>query len=226
MSLAIKIASRDGDKTLSFTPKTLVIAGWAGRDKDAMEHHIQELEALGIARPARTPTYYRVSAARVTTSSVIEAAGPASSGEVEPAIFAANGTLYVGIGSDHTDREVEAYGVTVSKQMCDKPVSSVVWPFEEVADHWDSLILRSYIWENGERVVYQEGSVQGLLDPRDTMAGYSDAGLQDGTVLFCGTIPAIGGIRTAPRFDAELEDPILNRIITFSYNIQAMPVEG
>ena len=30
------------------------------------------------------------------------------------------GRIFVGLGSDHTDRKVETYSVTVSKQMCDK----------------------------------------------------------------------------------------------------------
>ena len=30
----------------------LVIAGWTGRDKPALEKHIAELEALGVKRPA------------------------------------------------------------------------------------------------------------------------------------------------------------------------------
>ena len=33
------------------------------------------------------------------------------------------GRIFVGCGSDHTDRKVEAYSVTVSKQMCDKPIA-------------------------------------------------------------------------------------------------------
>ncbi|MDK3018858.1 DUF2848 domain-containing protein [Pseudodonghicola flavimaris] len=226
MQLEMKIVSRDGVESLSFTPETLVIAGWAGRDKDAMEHHIQELEALGVARPKQTPTYYRVGAARLTTDSRIEASGGASSGEVEPMLFCHGGTLYVGLGSDHTDREVEAYGVTVSKQMCEKPVADTAWPFAEVADHWDSLILRSYILKDGERLLYQEGKVDSLLDPRDTVAGYGDGTLHEDTVLFCGTMPAIGGIKTSPRFEAEIEDPILNRRISFGYDIVEMPIAG
>lgn len=226
MPLAMKVVSRDGDDSFSFTPETLVIAGWAGRDREAMEHHIQELEAIGVARPAQTPTYYRVSAARLTTDARMEASGEASSGEVEPMIVVKDGKLYAGIGSDHTDREVETYGVTVSKQMCDKPVSDTLWPFEEVADHWDSLILRSYIWENGDKVLYQEGAVSSLLDPRDTIAGYGDGTLPEGAVLFCGTMPAIGGIRTSPRFYAEIEDPVLNRRISFGYDIVPMPIAG
>ena len=51
------------------TPLTLaidkaVIAGWTGRDPVARDKHIAELEAIGIARPATTPIYYRVSARR------------------------------------------------------------------------------------------------------------------------------------------------------------------
>jgi len=40
------------DRRIAITQ--LVIAGWTGRDKVAMEHHIAELEALGVARPARS----------------------------------------------------------------------------------------------------------------------------------------------------------------------------
>ena len=57
------------------------------------------------------------------------------------------GRMWVGTGSDHTDREVEKYGVTVSKQMCEKPVASRFWAFDEVAPHWDRLMLRAHVVE-------------------------------------------------------------------------------
>src|SRR5258708_28829629 len=44
-----------------------------------------------------------------------------------------------------TDREVETYGVTVSKQMCDKPLAPLFWPYDEVAPHWDRLMLRHLV---------------------------------------------------------------------------------
>jgi len=56
-----------------------------------------------------------------------------------------DGRLWVGTGSDHTDREVEKYGVSVSKQMCDKPIAPEFWPMVEVAPHWDKLMLRGYM---------------------------------------------------------------------------------
>jgi hypothetical protein len=99
-----------------------VIAGWTGRDAIAVEKHIKELEALGVKRPATTPIFYRVAATRLTTDDTIEAVGESSGGEVEFVLLQHAGRLWVGAGSDHTDREVEKYGVTVSKQLCDKPI--------------------------------------------------------------------------------------------------------
>ena len=110
-----------------------VIAGWTGRDAEAVEKHIVELEKLGVQRPASTPIFYRVSAARLTTADKIEVLGDQSSGEVEFVLLQAHGKLWVGAGSDHTDRKVETYNVSVSKEMCDKPVAREFWPFEEVA---------------------------------------------------------------------------------------------
>ncbi len=120
-----------------------VIAGWTGRDAVARDKHIAELEAIGIARPASTPIYYRVAARRLTTATSIEVSGSNSSGEVEFVLFGAGGRILVGTGSDHTDRKVETYSVTVSKQMCDKPIAPVLWALDEIRDHWDAMILRA-----------------------------------------------------------------------------------
>ena len=88
------------------TIKQLVVAGWTGRDPVAVEKHIKELEELGVKRPASTPIFYRASVARLTTQGVIEATGDASGGEVEYLLLRHEGRLWVGAGSDHTDRQV------------------------------------------------------------------------------------------------------------------------
>src|SRR5262249_49383488 len=144
-----------------------IIAGWTGRDAEATEKHIKELEALGVKRPMTTPIFYRVAAARLTTASSIEVLGTASSGEVEFVLLQAQGALWVGTGSDHTDREVEAYGVSVSKQICEKPIAPAFWRFDDIAAHWDRLILRSHAIIDGVRVLYQEGSVAAMRHPED-----------------------------------------------------------
>lgn len=225
--LVLDIVAKDGRSSLDMTVTDLVVAGWTGRDPAAMEHHIAELEALGVARPATTPIFYRASAARLSTAPQIEATGAESSGEVEFVLVAHDGEIYVGAGSDHTDRKVETYGVTVSKQMCDKPVAREFWPMGEVEAHWDELLLRSYAVIDGERQLYQDGRVADMLAPRDLIRRYSGTdSLDEGTVLFGGTLPAKGGIRPARRFEGELVDPVLDRRIAFAYDVKVLPVHG
>ena len=204
-----------------------IIAGWTGRDTAALEKHIRELEELGVKRPASTPIFYRVATARFTTAGTIEASGGASSGEVEFALLKTGGQLWVGVGSDHTDRETETYNVTVSKQMCDKPMSGEFWAFDDVKGHWDQLVLRSFIVENGERKIYQEGPVTSMLAPQDLLAlrEQTDA-FVDGSIMFCGTLAAKGGIRPSPSFEMELHDPVKNRSLRHSYTIAELPILG
>src|SRR5471032_439955 len=179
--LTFTIDAQDTTTPLTLPIDQAVIAGWTGRDPVARDKHIAELEAIGIARPASTPIYYRVAARRLTTADSIEVCGGDSSGEVEFVLIGWQGRIFVGTGSDHTDRKVETYSVTVSKQMCDKVMASVLWELEDVADHWDRMILRSYASIAGKRVLYQEGKLDGMLSVADLVqGGFGGKGLPDG----------------------------------------------
>lgn len=210
---------------VSVEVKDLVIAGWTGRDVTALNHHIEELKAIGVQPPSRVPIYYRAAAQMLTQADTIQVLGDESSGEVEPVLVGAADRLWVTVGADHTDRKVESYGIAVSKQMCAKPVGRTAWRFEEVEPHWDRLMLRSFIREDGKRVLYQEGPLAKIRDPRELIFGWKDEKrLPMGTVMFCGTMPAIGAIRSSSRFEMELDDPVLGRKIVHAYEIEALPV--
>jgi hypothetical protein len=212
---------------LTLPIRQAVVAGWTGRDPVARDKHIAELEAIGIARPASTPIYYRVAARRLTTAKSIEVSGGYSSGEVEFVLFGSQGRILVGLGSDHTDRKVEAYSVTVSKQMCDKPLAPVLWDFDDVAGHWDRMILRAFAWIDGARVLYQEGTLDGMLSVAELIErGFGAKGLPDGCAMFGGTFAAKGGIRPSSRFEYELEDPVLKRSLRHAYDVIELPVLG
>jgi len=225
--LAFTIDAKGATTPLTLPIDQAVIAGWTGRDPVARDKHIAELEAIGIARPASTPIYYRVAARRLAITDSIEVSGTESSGEVEFVLIGWQGRIFVGVGSDHTDRKVEAYSVTVSKQMCDKPIAPVLWELEDVIGHWDRMILRSYAWIDGARVLYQEGTLDAMLPVADLIArGFGGNGLPDGCAMFGGTFAAKGGIRPACRFEFELEDPVLKRKISHGYDVIEMPVLG
>ena len=225
--LTFTIDAQDTTTPLTLPIDQAVIAGWTGRDPVARDRHIAELEAIGIVRPATTPIYYRVSARRLTTEDSIQVCGSDSSGEVEFVLIGWQGRIFVGLGSDHTDRKVEAYSVTVSKQMCDKVMASVLWELEDVIGHWDRMILRSHAWIGGKRELYQEGTLDAMLPVSELIArGFEDGKLPDGCAMFGGTFAAKGGIRSASRFEFELEDPVLKRSIRHAYDVIELPVLG
>jgi len=204
----------------------LVIAGWTGRDVAALNHHIEELKAIGVQPPSKVPLYYRVAADLLTQADSIEVLGDDTSGEVEPVLMGAPNRLWVTVGSDHTDRRVESYGVAVAKQVCPKIIGRTAWRFEEVEPHWDQLVLRSFIEEGGRRVLYQQGPLAQIRAPRELIAGWRDGGtkLPTHAAMFCGTMPTIGAIRPSPRFATELDDPVLGRTIAHTYQVQALPL--
>jgi len=215
-----------GAGDIAFSVDHLVIAGWAGRDAAAVQHHIDELKALGVQPPKQVPCYYPLAAALLTTAAEIEVPRADSSGEVEAVLLSSPVGLMVGIGSDHTDRKAEAYDVTVSKQMCAKPVSAELWRFDDVAGHWDELIARSWRTRGGKRELYQEGPMTSLRDPRELMRNYARAdALPVGTAMYCGTQPVKGELGYGEAFELELHDPRLNRSLRHAYTVRALPVD-
>jgi hypothetical protein len=204
---------------MTYRVNELVIAGWTGRDEAALRKHIRELEELGVKPPKTTPIFYRVAASLFTFADEIEVSGPDTSGEVEFVLVRTENELRVMVGSDHTDRKAETIGVSLSKQLCAKPVSAESWRYDEVKPHWEKLVLRS--WADGQ--LYQEGPVTAMRSPEDLLQRNP---LKPGWAMFCGTLAAKGGIRPAQTFRMELEDPVLGRSLRHEYRIRVLPVEG
>jgi Protein of unknown function (DUF2848) len=225
MSLRFTRHSQTAVTEQGFEPDALVIAGWTGRDPAAVQHHIEELAALGVPAPSTVPLFYRVAAQQLTQATAIEVVGEGSSGEVEPVLVAMADGLWLGVGSDHTDRAAEAYSVALSKQLCPKPLGGTLWRFEELAGHWDALVLRSYATRQGDRQLYQEGPVSGLRPPPELVDRFTGGrGLAPGNVMFCGTVPARNGIHPADLFEIELHDPVLGRTLRHQYEVRSLPV--
>jgi hypothetical protein len=175
----------------------LVIAGWTGRDDVALKKHIMELAEIGVKPPKTTPIFYRVSASLLTYADSIQVSGLDTSGEVEFVLLSKKDGLWVTVGSDHTDRKAETIGVSLSKQLCQKPIARDAWRYDEVRPHWDRLVLRA--WADDR--LYQEGPVTAMRSPEDLMQRY--------------------GI-----FRMELDDPVRKQKLKHEYRIDVLPVEG
>src|ERR1700733_11668073 len=198
--LEFHLAARQGDsQRIGFNIATLIVAGWTGRDEAALRHHIEELAAIGVPRPSSVPVFYRNATLNVTQTSRLQVLGPDTSGEAEPV------------------------GIALSKQLCGKPVGGELWLLDDVVGHWDQIKLRAFATIDGRRVAYQDGTLAGMRTPADLISRWGKP-LSSGTVMFCGTLAAIGGIRPASRFEVELEDPVLGRTLRHAYDIDALPV--
>lgn len=209
------------ERPLDLNIKQLIVAGWTGRNREAVDHHIEELAAIGIAPPSKVPLYYRVSANLLSQDNLVQVVGNTSSGEVEPLIIRSDKQHWLGLASDHTDRQLEAHSVAASKQACVKPVAATVWDYDEVANHIDQLVLQCMIQENDAWLVYQEGTlanIQPLQQLIDT------AKMPVNSAMLCGTLGAIGGVRPATHYRMTLTDPVLNRDIQMQYRVEELPV--
>ena len=216
----VRFRLQETQRDVDFVPRRIIIAGYTGRNQEEVRSHIRELAAQGIPAPTEIPTIFRATLDRLTLESEVEVLGGDAAGEAEAVLLVSGDDIWVAVGSDYTDRELEKVNIGAAKQVCPKPVSAEVWRYAEVRDQWDSLVLRSWVGESGREELYQEGRMSALLSPEDLLGRLRGrlGELVDGAVIFTGTIPLIGG-RFAPRpyFEAELFDESAGRSLRCAY---------
>jgi 2-keto-4-pentenoate hydratase/2-oxohepta-3-ene-1,7-dioic acid hydratase in catechol pathway len=182
----------------------LVVAGFTGRDSAKVATHVEELRELGVPVPATTPSFYVLRPELLTTLGELRVDGAFTSGEVEPVVvMRGDGEDWLlAVCSDHTDRDVEADDIGQSKAVCPKPISASVLPLGRISD-WDAVRISS----RADGTEYQGGSLADLLPLEDILAAAERADVELGprTVLYLGTVPVVGGLRPASRFEATLQ---------------------
>ncbi len=224
--LALTVHARGQVMPTSFTVRQLYLGGWAGRNPDDVQRHIDELVSLGIPAPSEVPILMPMPRHLVTTNPWIEVRDNAGSGEVEYVLLFDGERLLVTVGSDHTDREMERVDIAKSKQLYPNVIASDAWLYDEVRDHWDALELSCWVETGGRFDLYQRNQLSALLSAENWLAILRERDLlSPGTVLFSGTPSTINGRLVhgiAYRF--RLNDPVLNRTLESSY--RAIPLLG
>jgi len=210
---------------LEFETNRLVCFGFSGRDRAVVDRHIKELSEEGVTPPPSVPTIYPVSSYLATTASIVQVQHPRTSGEVEYLCFVSGDGMYVGVGSDHTDRSLERVRIAWSKQACPIVVAPVVWDYRQVKEHWDHLTLRCWTRVNGGWRVYQDGTLSQLLTPEALLELYHrHFGPPGGGLLVCsGTIPLCAGAVPGDAYRIELADPVIGRKISHEYAVEVLP---
>ncbi|OEV11711.1 DUF2848 domain-containing protein [Streptomyces nanshensis] len=218
------------------TVRRLLNAGYAGRRQEDVAAHVAELAELGVPAPSTTPALYPVSPYLAQQTGTVHAQHGKTSGEAEWALVVDDtGDVLLTAACDHTDRELETYGVAWSKNAAPDVLATSAWRLDDVAERLDALTLRAWVGDGGgdgddragggEERLIQDGTCAELLAPAHWIDVLRERGeLEPGTVLISGTIPMLPGVdQFAGHWRVRIGDPATGREIELAYRVVPMP---
>jgi len=204
--------------------------GFTIRDAEKMQRHLEECYAVGVPelKVDKPPLIFPMSSWATITDSDVSVQRARTSGEVEIVTISLAGELYVGVGSDHTDRELETIDIPWSKQVAPNVLAPTLWRWADVEGHWDDVMLESYVSDGGEEILYQRASVSEFWTPVEMVT--SLVGRVPETtaaqILFSGTVVSEGEqLNFGRKWRIAMIDPVFNRKIEHSYQIVVLSEE-
>lgn len=222
--LRITIAGRDGNHDRDVTIVRAFNIGFTIRDAAKMQAHLDEVAKEGVPRPRveTPPIVFPLSPWAVTTASEVPVQYAKTSGEVEiVTLVDEDGELLVSVGSDHTDRVLEAIDIPWSKQVCPSIVAPRFWRWRDVADVWDETRIESDVSDRSGRMQpYQRAEVGEFLSPPEMVAALErKVRRQPGAYLFwSGTVVSLAAeLEYGERFTIRLHNPPLGWTIEHTY---------
>lgn len=215
------ISTKEGKCEREITYDQVFAIGYAGRDMEKTMEHIRELEEqLGVPAPIKIPTIFQCGTYLLTQEEDLHFIGEKTCGEVEYVMVATGGKVYIGIGSDHTDRDLEGLSVPKAKQICAKPIGIELWDYEELKDHWETIQLYSYQTVDGKEILYQKGTLADIMDPCMILKELDErVGEVGDAVIYSGTVPLTEGFRYGSDFRCEMADEVLGRKLSLRYRV-------
>jgi len=223
MNQSVKFRLASGGER-EITVRYALNAGYAGRDTEQVQHHVDELAELGVPAPTRIPTLYPLSASLVGRPDVVQVAHGKTSGEAEWALVVGESQddLLLTVACDHTDRALEVHGVAWSKQSAPDVLGDIAWPLSDVEHELDQFTLKAWVTHGDQEQLIQDGTLAQLLPPSYWLKELADL-VRPGTVLLSGTIPMIAGVdQFADAWRVELTDSrgVTSRI---TYALERLP---
>jgi hypothetical protein len=227
-TLDLEVVSENRSETIQFKVERMINAGYVGRNRQAVVDHIEELSKEGVPPPPSVPMIFPVLCHNITTADKIEVVGGKTSGEVEFVLLLNSRGVFVAVGSDHTDRDIERHSIIKSKQVCPNLISKQVWNYDDVKSGWDDLILQSKVTkaDGDEAILYQKAPLESIISAAELMELVKSKmidGMVDGLVIFSGTLPVLTDeIIYGSHFRCELIDQRIDRVLACDYQINIL----
>lgn len=215
------------EEELSFTLNSVLVVGYSGSNTKKIMEHIEELEKeLGVPAPKKIPTIFECSREVLTFESEIGFVGNMTSGEAEYLIIKHSNKIYIGVGSDHTDRKLESVSVLKSKQVCPKPLSKKLWLYEDIKEYWNNIRIESYQTINNEEILYQKGNLSEILPVEKIIQELENrVGNIENSIIFSGTVPLVSGFKYGSSFRGILIDDMKKRSLELNYSVKIISEE-
>ena len=196
-----------------FEITTLCGLGFTSRNIDIIKAHIDEQLKIGITTSSDIPHYFLCWPGLISFSNRLFVVGNDSTGELEFTIVKGNDEeVYIGLVSDHCDRQLSRVKVRKSKQVCCKPVSRQLWRYKDIKDHWDQIRLISWQYRGDEETLYQKGSLSDYITLEEIIEfAERSMGVTHNYLVMAGTINTISGYFENDGFKGKMIDPILGR---------------
>ncbi|PHH96020.1 DUF2848 domain-containing protein [Fusobacterium nucleatum] len=229
MKIKFKVKGKNDSSIgkIEFDLKRLLIVGYSGSNIEKIMEHIKELkEHLGVPEPKKIPTIFECSKELLTKEKDIKFVGNMTSGEVEYLIIKHLNEIYIGIGSDHTDRKLESISVLKAKQICPKPIGEEVWLYKDIKESWNEIEAESYQNINGQRVLYQKGRLSEILSVEKIISELENrVGNIEDSIIFSGTVPLESNFKYGDEFICKIFDKSNNSSLNLNYKINKISEE-
>lgn len=212
----------------------------ASRDMAATERYLEEVRSNGYLMHEAAGICFK-SRCLLTNEDAIEVQGPQTTGEAELVAIRHEGSIYVAPGSDHNDRSLGEMWTSMlgriadtakSKQMVPAVVARDAWLYDDVKNHWDEIVIKSFVTVSGQKTPYQEFKLGSMLD-LEYYLGKESWLQEDGSVLLGGAgsiVPSLPknvyqgqssfeGVIFPTDFHVEMTDPVLDKSISHCYEV-------
>lgn len=232
-----QVAAAGGTTPLQLDVVRVYNLGFTIRDAQKMQAHLDEVYKHGLSelKIERPPIIFPISAWATITDDEAPVQYERTSGEVEiVTIDDGTGELYVTVGSDITDRQLEtsnlegARNIRWSKQVAPNVVAPTVWRWADVAGHWDAVTIHSSIQDGDTVVEYQRAGVDEFWTPAEMRASIDGrvTPVAGAKILFSGTVVTLDEeLHFGRTFTMSLRDPILGRTLEHTYRTVVLSEE-